>query len=454
MTKPWLKVVVVAWLAGVGIALAEPPAQPSQPSQPIAPPAEGDKASSAVLIPPPIFPPAMAPCPKPGPVQVIGTFPPWQGEIAWASVDYQLLWIRPAPNSVPLLTTTTTTAPAPAVAGALNDPLATVLVGSNTVTYDGFNGAKVTAGLWFNFERDIGFEASGFLTQSRTSSFGTNSNALGSPFLAVPFFDVNRQIESAIPLAVPNRLTGGEQVSTRAQFGSAEGNFLHPFCDEGEPRIEMLCGFRYLTLQEKLAIQEQTGPTANFVGVSALAFNGAANIVFPNVITYQDQFKTRNNFYGGQVGVRSTWNLDRWFFKIQAELAAGVTDESIQISGSAQRVNVPGGPVVDQAPSGIFAQASNIGSRSRTQFAVLPSAEVQVGFELFPNKFIQAGYSFMYLSKVVRPGNEIDHSINTSQAAGLADFNRFPNGPASPAPLFSTSEFWAHGLEVGFKVTY
>jgi Putative beta barrel porin-7 (BBP7) len=453
MTKPWIKVVAACWatLASVGITLAQPATQPAAPQQ------ESGKVVPSNPIPPPIFPPPMEPCPKmsgPGQLQITGSFPPPEtGPIAWASIDYLSLWMRQAPAAPALLTSTAATVANTRIPGAVTDPAASVLIGGDSIGYDGFASAKVTAGLWFNFERDCGFEVSGFLTETRAVGFAAASSALGRPFLGVPFFDVNRNVENVIPLAVPNVQAGGELVSSKAQFGSGEGNFLHPFIEAEGLRVEGMVGFRYFYLSETLGVQEQTGLTANFTGVTPLALNGINNVVFPNVLTYQDQFKTRNKFYGGQVGFRSSWDLDRWFVKVQAELAAGVTDESIGISGAVQQLSAPGGSVVAQGSGGILAQASNSTGGSHTHFAVLPSAEVQVGYELMPNKYIQVGYTFMYLSNVVRPGSQIDRNVNTSQGSGLADFMRFTNSN-SPGVPFSTSEFWAHGLEVGLKLTY
>jgi hypothetical protein len=61
----------------------------------------------------------------------------------------------------------------------------------------------------------------------------------------------------------------------------------------------------------------------------------------------------------------------------------------------------------------------------------------------------------MYWNDVVRPGNQVDRSVNLTQNVVLD-----PNGvgtqvgPAQPAPLFDRSAFWAQGLTFGLEVQF
>ncbi len=66
-----------------------------------------------------------------------------------------------------------------------------------------------------------------------------------------------------------------------------------------------------------------------------------------------------------------------------------------------------------------------------------------------------AGYDFMYMSSVVRPGNQIDPNINLSQMGPTPNHN--PNtlvGPASPGVPFASSNFWAQGVTFGIEFRY
>ena len=61
---------------------------------------------------------------------------------------------------------------------------------------------------------------------------------------------------------------------------------------------------------------------------------------------------------------------------------------------------------------------------------MVPEAQVQVGWDLFRWMRVFAGYNFIYLSNVVRPGNQIDRGINPA--------NLPVNGPLFPVALTGT----------------
>src|SRR4051794_20088600 len=63
-----------------------------------------------------------------------------------------------------------------------------------------------------------------------------------------------------------------------------------------------------------------------------------------------------------------------------------------------------------------------------------------------------AGYTFQYVSDVVRPGDQIDRGINPVQAPAITGVPNAPlTGPARPAPLINSTDFWAHGVNFGLE---
>jgi hypothetical protein len=62
----------------------------------------------------------------------------------------------------------------------------------------------------------------------------------------------------------------------------------------------------------------------------------------------------------------------------------------------------------------VLAQSTNIGTYSRTQAAFIPEAVVNLGYRVTPWATVTVGYNFVYVSEMVRPGNQIDTVINTS----------------------------------------
>jgi hypothetical protein len=92
-------------------------------------------------------------------------------------------------------------------------------------------------------------------------------------------------------------------------------------------------------------------------------------------------------------------------------VALGVNFEEVDINGST-RIAVPGAaPTI--SPGGLLALQSNLGHHDRDRFAVVPQIGVTLGYQLTPHVRLQAGYSFLYWSDVVRPGYQIDQRVNT-----------------------------------------
>jgi Putative beta barrel porin-7 (BBP7) len=54
----------------------------------------------------------------------------------------------------------------------------------------------------------------------------------------------------------------------------------------------------------------------------------------------------------------------------------------------------------------------------------------------------------MYLSSVVRPGDQVDRTVNVANVPTSLAFG-LPGGPASPAPQFVRTDFWAQGVTFG-----
>ena len=78
-----------------------------------------------------------------------------------------------------------------------------------------------------------------------------------------------------------------------------------------------------------------------------------------STISITDQFDTRNNFFGGQVGLRGEVRSGRMFVEVQSQVALGVTNQIVDIHGSTA-ITPPGG-VTAVTPVGFLASGSNSG---------------------------------------------------------------------------------------------
>src|SRR5207244_361036 len=103
--------------------------------------------------------------------------------------------------------------------------------------------------------------------------------------------------------------------------------------------------------------------------------------------------------------------------------------------------------------AGLLALATNSGRHARDDFAVLPEIGVNFGFQITDRLQAFVGYTYMYWSNVVRPGDQVDLGLNPNLIPTSATFNT-AGGPARPAFSFRDTDFWAQGINVGMEFRY
>jgi hypothetical protein len=361
----------------------------------------------------------------------------------WASAEYLYWWIKEGPLPVPLLTTGALTDDLP---GAIGQPGTRILIGAGDIDYDTFSGARLAAGCWLDPDQTLGVEASGFHLWRNGVVFATASTPRGTPILARPFFDVLTNQPFGLTTSSPDETAGGVVVASGSRFWGAEANLATGAYRSAGASFDLLAGFRYLDLGESVSVTEDfsaiVGEGFSFAGVPQFA---------PSRAIDQDVFSTRNQFYGGQVGARVRFEADGLFVSAVGKVALGGVREVVAIGGYS-RLLAPGAAPVT-VPGGVLAVPSNIGRVTHGRFAVVPEAEVRLGYRFASMLSAFVGYSFLYLSDVARPGDQIDLRVNRMQVPTSARFGP-PAVPPLPAPLFRTSDFWAQGINFGLEFSY
>ena len=120
------------------------------------------------------------------------------------------------------------------------------------------------------------------------------------------------------------------------------------------------------------------------------------------------------------------------------------------------RVNINGSTTVtspDQSPvtsnGGLLALPTNEGITEQNHFSVIPELGITLGYDLTCRLKATFGYSFVYWSSVMRPGDQIDTNVNASQ---------LPPGTLSgvPAPERKAvlTDFWRQGFNVGLDYRF
>lgn len=355
------------------------------------------------------------------------------GTRLWFSAEYLMWWFKDSPVPVPLVTTGT-----PGVLGA---PGTKVLLGGSEIDTEEHHGGRFTAGYWFGSDREFGVEGSYFFVASQSTTQSVQaSGKTGSAFLSFPFFDVTTPGESTGAIALPGVFRGLAVLTIASRLEGGELNMTYNVPSGSGARVNLLGGFRTLNLRE----------TMSFFTNSPFLTPVPADVY--NTL---DEFDMRNHFYGGQIGIRSEYGIGRLFFNMTTKVALGDMHETASVHGQLVTNEFTGFGATQTVPGGYLAQRTNIGHFSRDRFAVIPDVNVNVGAQITDRARVFVGYSFLYASEVIRPGDQIDRRINPTQSS---TFGGAPPktlvGPAAPVFPFNGSDFWAQGINFGLELRY
>jgi hypothetical protein len=362
----------------------------------------------------------------------------------WFSGEY-LLWAFRRDTAPPLVTV----APA-GVPGAIGQP-GTIVAFGGMLQDEPFSGGRFTVGFWLPHYSDWGIEASYFFLaqQNRTFVAGSDGSfSIGRP-LALSGGAGLPAGESVEQVALAGMTAGNVRVETSSRLWGVELDARHKcFCGENW-HLDFLAGFRYIELDEKIDITENLTTVPNLLRPLAPA---------GSVFVVSDRFNTRNQFYGGQIGVDYECRWRRWFLDTQLKVALGDSNEQVRIAGNTAFIPPPPGMAVT-ANGGVLALASNIGTFSKNRFAAVPEIGLKLGYQVTDHLRLFAGYNFLAITDVVRPGDQIDRRVNPAQLPffnGLAGpaANTTLAQPALPTVLFRETTFWAQGLTAGLEFRY
>jgi hypothetical protein len=372
----------------------------------------------------------------------------------WASAEYLLWWIKDAPLPFPLVTTGS---PATGNPGAPNAGGVPFLTGSG-VSYGALSAMRVSAGTWLDDDGALGVEASGFWLPKQTKTYRANSDANGNPVIAFRYQDPPvggaAPVEDAFQASLPpgngagaGPFAGGVAVVSRTELWGGEANGALGLIECRGFHLQALAGFRYVDLTESLSLQLHS--TA--IDGGTVPFEGG---MFgpPSTITSIDSFHTRNQFYGGQLGLRTEFNFCRIFVCGTGKIALGANHEEVNIFGTSTLSNSS----LITVSGGQFAGPSNIGRRKHDDFAVIPEVDLKVGYQITNWMRAFVGYDFLYISRVVRPGSQVDEVVDDRTNPVNPGFVPGTN-PASvsfPRPLFQQTDFWAQGFTFGLEFRF
>lgn len=356
-----------------------------------------------------------------------------------------LQWWLPGFATPVLATTNANTA----LNGYLGQPGTTSILGPGAFLDSTRSGFRVRAGAWLDDAQSCGIDGGFFFLGNRSDSAVFGSNRF--PIITRPIFapnlipGTNQQFgETGEAVAVPGILDGTLTVQGDSQLWGADVNARWCWIKGCASRSEVFAGYRHLNLRESLTIRENitvVGP-------------GRDRLVIPDPIgtqiVVQDRFVTRNQFHGGQIGMAYERRWGRWDLDARGSVALGATHQVLEISAFQTRQQPGGVPATFQG--GLLGAGPNLGRFERNRFSVAPEFTLNVGYWLTPTVRVFGGYNFLYWSNVIRPGDQIDHTVDLTFVPNAlsAGFS----GQYRPRPVFKQSDLAINGIQFGLELRW
>jgi hypothetical protein len=359
----------------------------------------------------------------------------------WGKDEFLLWWIKPG-NLPPLaLRSRSTRIP------TLNDPNSTILIGNETVSTSTHAGGSFSWGWSVNNNDTVGFEVVYFFLGTRT-----NAQIAGSPwvntneFISRPYTwpqvnnGVFQLVPSGLPVHIPGELRGGIRAAISARATGWEINGVGNLIATNYLQLDALFGWRYFQFNEGLRIDQEMFQldtnTGNPLGWARIS----------------EQIDAHNQFHGGQLGLRGEFRTSSFFVDFSGKVALGVNNQTVRTSGQTLFAS-PGFNYTQLAPGGLLIMPSNSGRFTSDPFTVLPEGTIRIGIRSGSHRRFYVGYNFMYLSDVVRPGDQLDLVVNSNQLP-TARTGVPLVGPDRPLMQIRSSDLWVQGLMIGFETRY
>jgi hypothetical protein len=382
----------------------------------------------------------------------------------YGGAEFLFYWVKGAPLSVPLVSTGPIRSTHHGLLGppAPNGGDSTILYGAQHLPAQGgrdvqnfrpFFGGRLTAGYWLDDSQRFAIEGSGFSLGRRSTGFTARGDLNYNPILGIPVHNsVAYQIgdmtippgEDSLPFSLPNDpdrsrgngiIIGGINITNSLRLWGSDVVGVINLYRGSSLEVYGLIGFRYLDLSETFNLN------SDIEGVSG-PYQGQSGVV-------SDTFQTRNHFYGQILGLRGSYIFGALSLDLTARVAIGYSHEVQNIWGAFVSHSFPS--PTDTGPEGVFAQPANEGRRAGNRFSMIPEAQLKARYAVTPWMSVSVGYDFLYYSNVLRPTDQIDRNLPKGQTFLQA-------APAisttSPAQLFQTTDFFAHGLNFGLEFRY
>ncbi|MCA9185475.1 MAG: BBP7 family outer membrane beta-barrel protein [Pirellulaceae bacterium] len=361
------------------------------------------------------------------------------GQPLWVETDLLVGWL--SGYNTPAMVTTSPAGTPGNVAGVLGQPTTSVIYGDELLGDRARLGARLRIGKWFDPEQIVGaqFDIFGLGDDSSGRTIVGDDSAI----LARPFFNTNPLVngEDSQILQLPGLASGQIVADTSGSLLSIAPSMRYNLhcCEMSSQqfgrRFELLAGFRYLRLNDRLELRE------------SLTAQGGGLVTPGTQFDLRDTFETTNNFYGSQLGLICTFQRHRWLLQSTSSLMLGYLDREATIDGETQ-VTVPGSPTSTR-PGALLAQTTNMGQYDSGAAVIWPEFANNIYYQWNDHLWLTVGHTYFFMPQVWRSGAIIDRRVDGTLVSAS------PN-PTATTPTFTPqgSPAWLHGLSIGATWRY
>lgn len=381
----------------------------------------------------------------------------------YAGAEYLFWWMKSAPLPLPIISSGPLNTD---IEGLLSSTASSTYIlygspwpygigGFNKQNFPAFSGTRLTLGGYLDNDQRIGIEGSAFLFEHQGAGFNIASDSAGYPRLhllaknAVYYAAGNgfvpAGLEDALPVSVEKAITGHVEITNSLRLWGAGGLGSFTFYRGDSLELTALGGFRYLDLYEAFDLSL----TLNGIG-SDVNSAGFTNNYSGQYGTLSDHFQTRNQFYGGTLGLRSRFNSGSWSIDATARVSMGSNHDVLNVAGYFTDANYPVAGQANAGAQGFYAQPANSGRTAKNVYSVVPEAQVKINYAFTSWLRASVGYEYLYMTNVIRPADQIDRNVPVGQT-----FQQ--NSAIStiyPAKLFNLRDFYANGLNFSLEFRY
>ncbi|MFO0939105.1 MAG: BBP7 family outer membrane beta-barrel protein [Gemmataceae bacterium] len=355
----------------------------------------------------------------------------------WVAAEW-LYW-KTSGNPVPALVTTSPLGTPRTNAGVLGDPSTSILYGNTSLNNDWRNGFRIRSGMWFDDCQTLGIESDFFFLGRSRNQASFSSDSTGSPILMRPFYNAVTNAQDTELVSYPGVLRGSVSVDSKSSFWGGSTNLIKNISCDPCGRTDFLMGYTYMNLTDDLTIREDL-----------TSLPGATNVPVGTRFQIEDRFRTVNNIHVPYIGLNWERRFSYFYANVRSTIGLGWNHSVTEISGSTTITPPPPG-VAQVYPGGLLTQPTNIGRYTSNHFVVVPSGQIRLGCQLTEHARAYVGYDFLYVSSVVRAGDQIDTRVNTNQ---IAPSQGLGNSLPVPSPTGRRTDFWAHGVTLGLEFRF